>query len=108
MSIKSKIAAAVAVLAIAGTAATPAALASAPATSASAASTSAPVPFPVYDNGSSLVTGHPVKSEQRLVVDGRPLTLGSVAKHGPAYIVQVKGVLLATWKNRTLTAVAEG
>lgn len=96
MSIKSKILAGAAVLAVTGAASAPAAMAS------------APTPFGVYDNGSVLVTAHQVTSGERLVVDGRPFTLGSVAHPGPAYVAPVKGVLPVAWKNRTLSAVKEG
>lgn len=96
MSIKSKIAAAAAVLAITGAATAPAALAS------------APTPFPVYDNGSALVIAHPVKSGDRLVVAGRPFTVGTVTHDGPAFEARVKGNgLPPAWKNKTLPAVAE-
>ena len=69
---------------------------------------SAPTPFPVYDNGGVLVTAHPVFSGERLVIAGRPFTLASVDKHGPAYVAHVLGVLPASWKGHTLAAVPEG
>jgi hypothetical protein len=77
-------------------------------TGAAAASASAPVPFPVYDNGSALVTAHHVVSGERLVIAGRPVTLASVAHPGPAYVAHVLGVLPASWAGRTLAAVPEG
>lgn len=72
------------------------------------AGASAPSPFPVYDSGSALVTAHRVTSGERLVIAGRPVTLGSVAHPGPAYVAHVLGVLPVAWKGRTLAAVAEG
>lgn len=74
------------------------------------AGASAPSPFPVYDSGSALVTAHHVTSGERLVIAGHPVTLGSVAHpaHSPAYVAHVLGVLPASWKGRTLAAVAEG
>lgn len=77
-------------------------------TSAATASASAPVPFPVYDNGSALVTAHPVVSGERLVIQGRPVELASVTHPGPAYVAHVRGVLPSSWKSRTLAAVPEG
>lgn len=74
---------------------------------APAAMASAPAPFPVYDGGQVLVTAHPVQSGERLVIAGRPVTLGPVAHPGP-YVAQVKGVLPTSWKGKTLAAVAEG
>lgn len=69
---------------------------------------SAPSPFPVYDNGGVLVTAHPVTSGERLVIRGRPVTLGEVDRHGPAYVAHVLGLLPASWRNHTLAAVPEG
>lgn len=77
-------------------------------TGAAAASASAPVAFPVYDNGSALVTAHHVVSGERLVIQGRPVELASVAHPGPAYVAHVLGVLPASWRGRTLAAVPEG
>lgn len=75
---------------------------------APAAMASAPVPFPVYDSGPALVTARPVAPGERLVIKGRPVTLASVTRDGPAFVAHVQGVLPASWKNRTLAAVAEG
>lgn len=72
------------------------------------ASAAAPTPFPVYDNGGVLVTAHHVVSGERLVIKGRPVTLGEVDHHGPAYVAHVLGVLPASWKGKTLAAVDEG
>ena len=72
------------------------------------ASAAAPTPFPVYDNGGVLVTAHHVTSRERLVIAGRPVTLGEVDHHGPAYVAHVLGVLPAAWKGHTLAAVPEG
>jgi len=69
---------------------------------------SAPTPFPVYDNGQALVTAHPVVSGERLVISGRPVTLGAVTHPGPAYVARVLGLLPASWAGRTLAAVPEG
>lgn len=85
-----------------------AALAVAAAGGGTAVAMAAPVPFPVYDSGSALVTARPVTSGERLVIAGRPVTLGSVTHPGPAYVAHVLGVLPAAWKGRTLAAVAEG
>ena len=73
-----------------------------------AASASAPTPFPVYDSGPALVTAHHVTSGERLVIKGRPVTLGEVDRHGPAYVAHVLGVLPASWRNHTLAAVDQG
>lgn len=72
------------------------------------AGASAPSPFPVYDSGSALVTAHHVVPGERLVIAGRPVTLGSVTHPGPAYVAHVLGVLPASWKGKTLAAVVEG
>ena len=72
------------------------------------AGASAPSPFPVYDNGSALVTAHHVTSGERLVIAGHPVTLGSVTHPGPAFVAHVLGVLPAAWKGRMLAAVVEG
>ena len=69
------------------------------------ASAAAPTSFPVYDNGGVLVTAHHVTPGERLVVKGRPVTLGEVDRHGPAYIAHVLGVLPASWKGHMLAAV---
>ena len=72
------------------------------------ASAAAPTPFPVYDSGPALVTAHHVTSGERLVIKGRPFTLGEVDRHGPAYVAHVLGVLPASWKGHELAAVDEG
>lgn len=72
------------------------------------AGASAPTPFPVYDSGSALVTAHHVTSGERLIIKGRPVTLGEVTHPGPAYVAHVLGVLPASWKGKTLAAVPEG
>jgi hypothetical protein len=75
---------------------------------APAAIASAPSPWPVYDSGTALVTAHPVTPGERLVITGRPVTLGSVTHDGPAFVAHVQGALPAAWKGKTLAAVAEG
>ena len=72
------------------------------------ASASAPTPFPVYDNGSALVTAHHVTSGERLVIKGHPVTLGAVTHPGPAYIAHILGRVPASWKGKMLAAVPEG
>jgi hypothetical protein len=77
------------------------------ATGAATAGAATPTPFPVYDSGSALVTAHPVSPGERLVIAGRPVTLGSVTHPGPAYIAHVLGVLPPAWAGKTLPAVPE-
>ncbi len=72
------------------------------------AQASAPVPFPVYDSGSALVTAHPVTSGERLVIKGRPVEIASVAKDGPAFVAHWLGLVPKGWKGHTLAAVREG
>ncbi len=69
---------------------------------------SAPVPFPVYDTGQSLVSGHLLYEGERLVIRGRPVQLGDVEHHGPAYVAHWLGLLPGGWKGHTLAAVIEG
>ena len=69
---------------------------------------SAPTPFPVYDNGGVLVTAHHVTPKERLVIKGRPVTLGEVDRHGPTYVARVLGLLPVSWKGHMLAAVREG
>lgn len=79
------------------------------AAAAPAALAAAPNAFPVYDAGrQTLVTAHPVTSGERLVIAGRPVTLGAVTHPGPAYVAHVLGgPLPAAWTGRMLPAVPE-
>ncbi len=96
------------ITALAATAVTAGALAAGAMLGAGAALAAAPVPFPVYDSGQTLVTAHPVTSGERLVIRGRAVELGVVDVHGPAFVAHPLGLLPKTWKGHTLAAVIEG